>query len=457
MKRRSLFRLMLAIGLGLTPKSQANAGPAQSPNHRSRRIIVIGAGLAGLAAARELQNQGYQVVVLEGRDRIGGRLWTSTQWPDLPLDLGASWIHGLVGNPLTELAKQANAKVIETSYESNRIYDVSGNELDEAKERRLDKLREQLQRTIDVAQDADTDISLRQVINRLQARIGADEEVKQMLNFIASSTLEQEYAGSVEKMSAQWFDSAEEFDGEDGLFAEGYHQIVKFLANGLTIKTGHVVQRVDWEDDEVHVSTKTEKFSAEQAVVTLPLGVLKAGRVKFSPPLPKTTSDAIDKLDMGVLNKCYLRFPRVFWPDDVDWLECITAKHGEWVEWVSFVRAVNAPVLLGFNAADRGREIESWTDQQIVASAMARLRHLFGSGIPEPIDYQITRWASDPFALGAYSYNPVGADPQLRRQMAKPMADKLYFAGEATDHEYYGTAHGAYLSGLRAAAQIIDD
>jgi monoamine oxidase len=457
MEPRSLIRLLLAIGFGLTPKSRVNAGPTESPNGMSRRIIVIGAGLAGLAAARELQNQGYQVLVLEGRDRIGGRLWTSTKWPDIPLDLGASWIHGLAGNPLTELAKQANAKVIATSYESNRIYDVSGNELEEAKERRLDKLREQLQKTIDVAQDADKDISLRQVIDRLQARIRADEEGKQMLNFIASSTLEQEYAGSVEKMSAQWFDSAEEFGGEDGLFAEGYHQIVKLLANGLTVKTGQVVQRVDWDGDEVLVSTKTEKFSAPQVVVTLPLGVLKAGRVEFSPPLPKGIGQAIEKLDMGVLNKCYLRFPKVFWPDDVDWLECITAQHGEWVEWVSFVRAVNAPVLLGFNAADRGREIETWTDQQIVASAMATLRHLFGSGIPEPIDYQITRWASDPFALGAYSYNPAGADPKLRRQLAKPVADKLYFAGEATDHEYFGTAHGAYLSGLRAAEQIGDE
>lgn len=457
MNRRSLLRLLVAMGLGGQGMGQVRASDWGGKKTVPERVIVIGAGLAGLAAARELQDQAYEVVVLEGRDRIGGRLWTSTKWADIPLDMGASWIHGMDGNPLTELAEAAKAKLIETSYDSNQIYDVDGRELSDEKEKRLDRLRDQFQRAIEVAQDAEKDTSLRQVMDRFQSRVGADEEVTQMLKFIASSNLEQEYAGSVEKMSAQWFDSAEEFDGDDGLFANGYQQIVKFLARDLTIKTSQIVQRVDWEQDQVRVNTGTEEYIADRVIVTLPLGVLKAGRVAFSPPLPKETSQAIDGLDMGVLNKCYLRFPKVFWPDDVDWLECITAKHGEWVEWVSFARALNVPVLLGFNAADRGREIEAWSDQEIVGSAMATLRHLFGPNIPEPTSYQLTRWASDPFALGAYSYNPVGADPKLRRQLAKPVAGKLYFAGEATDQEYFGTAHGAYLSGLRAVEEITSD
>ncbi|MBL8891757.1 MAG: FAD-dependent oxidoreductase [Planctomycetaceae bacterium] len=457
MDRRSLLRLLLVIGFGLDAKSRATASAREGNERMSQQVIVIGAGLAGLAAARELQNHGFQVVVLEGRNRIGGRLWTSNKWPDIPVDLGASWIHGLVGNPLTELAKRAKAEIIETSYESNRLYDVDGQEIAEAKEQRLDRLRIQLESAIESAQDADQDVSLRRVIDRVAVRFGDNVETRQLVNFLASSTLEQEYAGSVERMSAQWFDSAEEFDGEDGLFPGGYHQITKFLADGLKIETNQVVQQIDWNQDQVRVTTNKGEFTADRMVLTLPLGVLKAEQVEFSPPLPNAYRSAIQKLEMGVLNKCYLRFPRVFWPQDVDWLECITVKHGEWVEWVSFARTIKAPVLLGFNAADRGREIEAWTDQQIVSSAMATLRHLFGPDIPAPIDYQVTRWASDPLALGSYSFNPVGADPKLRRQLAKPIADKLYLAGEATDHEYFGTAHGAYLSGLRAAAQIIDN
>ncbi len=85
---------------------------------------------------------------------------------------------------------------------------------------------------------------------------------------------------------------------------------------------------------------------------------------------------------------------------------------------------------------------------------MKTLRKIFGTDIPEPIDYQITRWGSDPYVLGSYSFNPVGTQPKLRRQLATPLADTLYFAGEATEHNYFGTAHGAYLSGLRAAKEI---
>ena len=165
--------------------------------------------------------------------------------------------------------------------------------------------------------------------------------------------------------------------------------------------------------------------------------------------------NAINKLGMGVLNKCYLRFNQAFWPDDIDWLEYVSAKHGEWTEWVSFQRALKKPILLGFNAADRGREIETWSDQQIVASAMATLKTIFGAGIPQPIDWQITRWASDSFAKGSYSYNALGSTPKMREALASTLNGRLFFAGEATNKDYFGTAHGAFLSGLRVAKDVL--
>jgi monoamine oxidase len=158
---------------------------------------------------------------------------------------------------------------------------------------------------------------------------------------------------------------------------------------------------------------------------------------------------------MGVLNKCYLRFEEVFWPEDVDWLGYVSPEHGAWSEWVSFKRVANLPILLGFNAAERGREIEAWSDQQIVENGMEALKVIFGPEIAEPVDYQITRWATDPFSLGSYSYNAVGSTPEMRTVLAAPLRNKLFFAGEASERDYFGTAHGAYLSGLRAAGQIL--
>lgn len=113
------------------------------------------------------------------------------------------------------------------------------------------------------------------------------------------------------------------------------------------------------------------------------------------------------------------------------------------------------PILLGFNAADRAKETEAWSDQRIVASAMEILKLLYGRDIPDHIDYQITCWASDPFFLGSYSYNTVGATPKTRRYLAMPLGKLLFFAKEACSDDYFGTAHGAYLSGLRVAKEVL--
>lgn len=119
-----------------------------------------------------------------------------------------------------------------------------------------------------------------------------------------------------------------------------------------------------------------------------------------------------------------------------------------------FPRRRAIPILLGFNAADNGRELEVSTDEQTVAGAMASLKRLFGRNLPEPLDYQITRWWSDPFARGAYSFNALGSTPGMRDQLAQSLAGRLFFAGEATERQHFGTAHGAYRSGLRAAREI---
>jgi monoamine oxidase len=185
--------------------------------------------------------------------------------------------------------------------------------------------------------------------------------------------------------------------------------------------------------------------------------VLKTGRVQFLPALPAAKRTAISKLGMGVLNKCVLRFNRAFWPGQYDWLGFIPGANakGQWAEWISLLRPLGQPVLVGFNAADFGRQIEAWTDRQIVASAMLTLRQIYGSQIPDPVAYQITRWVSDPFSAGAYSYVPVGATSRTRDALAASVGGQLFFAGEATHRQYPATVHGAYLSGLRAAQEVI--
>lgn len=455
MHRRQFLELMGLILAGGASSVQAATATTEAAAQGNKRVIVIGAGLAGLAAARKLQARGFDTVVLEARNRIGGRIWTSTKWPDMPLDLGATWIHGVTGNPLTGLAQTIKAKQLVTSYERYITYNTPGKPLSNAEETRLDQIRTKLNRALLQAQNANNDASVRRIADKLASTLDGSPQTLRFLNFLLSGEIEQEYAGSASTLSAYWYDAAKAYPGNDALFAEGYQVITEYLAQDLQIELGQVVKAIHWNQSPVRIVTNKTEFRADQVLVTLPLGVLQTGNVGFVPQLPQAKQRAINKLGMGVLNKCYLRFAHAFWPTNVDWLEYIPSKYGAWTEWVSFMRVAKKPILLGFNAANRGRRIEAWTDQQIVANAMQTLRKIYGQGIPDPIDYQITRWASDPFARGSYSYYPVGATPKLRTELARPLKQKLFFAGEATHRNYFSTAHGAYLSGLRAANQIL--
>lgn len=456
--------LLLLGAMAWAARLQANTGAVSGTG--KKRVVVIGAGLAGLAAARALQGQGHEVTVVEARERIGGRIWTSTRWPNMPLDLGASWIHGIRGNPLTALADEIHAQRVVTRDDLYIAYNASGEPLSAVEEARWEALRERVFTVLAQAQDAERDTSIQQALEPLLAEFSESPEAHRFIRFIVNSEIEQEYAGSAETLSSYWYDSARAFAGNDALFTEGFKVITAFLARGLDIKLGQVVSDIQWQQTPVRVLTQRSEFIADQVVVTLPLGVLKATNtlgvdaaaqapsIRFRPALPADKQEAIAKLGMGVLNKCYLRFQEAFWPDDVDWLESISARPGEWTGWVSFKRVAKWPVLLGFNGADYARHIESWSDQQIVASAMTTLRTLFGEHIPEPMDVQITRWASDPYALGSYSYNALGSAPEMRDVLAAPLDAKLFFAGEASQKDDFGTAHGAYLSGLRAAGEV---
>ena len=449
MNRRDLLK-GASLSMIAAMASRASFAATSSP----KKIIVIGAGMAGLAAARQLTGQGHQVTVLEGRTRLGGRTWTSAAWPDAPVDLGASWIHETDGNPLTPLAQKAGAELITTNYNSVVDYDIDGEPISAARKKRLDELKADHEWAITQGQRADQDSSVRSTIEDQLDWASLSEADKALLGFISNSTVEQEYAGSRNEFSTYWFDSMSGYDGEDAVFADGYRTLVNYLASNLNIQLGQIVKSINSSTAQVNVTTNKGSFTADRVIITVPLGVLKKGVIKFTPALPSKKTTAIAKLGMGNFNKCYLRFPSQFWPEE-DWLEYIPrqSEHGKWSQWLNLGRLTDQPILLGFNAGDFGGEIEAWSDAQIVTSAMQRLRQIFGDDIPDPIGVQITRWSQDPFSYGAYSFFKLGSTPVMRDDLAAPVGNRLFFAGEATHKQMFATTHGAYLSGLKAANQ----
>lgn len=381
---------------------------------------------------------------------------THQEWDGISVDMGATWIHGAgPRNPIAQLAKKVGARLAITSTEKTNTFGTNGELYNDADMRVLEALQEEIEAAVSEAQEVDPDRSLLDAVRAEIDYLDMSISARKRVDFLINTTYEHEYGASAKELSAHWFDSGDAYSGSESLFLDGYRVLVEHLSRGLDIKLGQVVTQIERSGEKVVVTSGEQSYRAGQVIVTLPLGVLKSGAVAFRPELPQVKLDAIEGLGVGVLNKCCLRFSEPFWDTKMDWINYVPEQHGRWAEWVSLAKATGAPILMGFNAADFGREIEGWTDAQIVQDAMKTLRVMFGEAIPEPIDWVITRWATDSFALGSYSCNVLGSSPPMRGDLASSVDGKLFFAGEATDEQFYQTVHGAYASGLRAANEAI--
>ncbi len=429
-------------------------------------VIVIGAGAAGLGAARVLADAGVAVTVVEAKGHIGGRAWTSDLWPDLPVDMGASWIHGIDGNPLTELADALGAAHALTSYDRVVARDRAGRAVDFAAAAAEVAVLVGAARA--AVEDGAHDIPLKAAVEALPAWAALSPDRRRLLRLVLHTRIEHEYSGDWSRLSAWHFDSGKDFGGGEAVMARGFGPVMAHLARGLDIRLNDPVLSIAPVAGGVEMATARGSHRAARAIVTLPLGVLKSGDVRFGAPLKKGRAGAIARLEMGLLNKCWLRFDRVFWPPGADWLNLVdtgvepgvegSAEPGPWPEFTSFLRPSGVPLLVGFNAAAPAEAVEALDDAATVAGAMAALRAMFGADVPDPVGFQISRWRQDRFARGAYSFLPVGARPKDRSRLAgRDWNGRLSFAGEATSRAHPGTVHGALMTGRRRAVAFLTE
>jgi monoamine oxidase len=240
---------------------------------------------------------------------------------------------------------------------------------------------------------------------------------------------------------------------------DGFAALLADAAHPLDVRLDRPVRRLRWSDGGVVAETAQGEVAADRALLTLPVGLLRDGVLAIEPPPPAAQRAAIARIGYGegVLGKIYLRFAQRFWPPGVTRFQSLPPapdRRGVFNTWLSLERETGLPILLSFaNGRAAIRFERECTDEEVLAEAMAVLRRLFAE-VPEPAAFRFTRWLSDPWAAGSYSYPALGSPPADRTAYAQPLADRVFFAGEATELGDYGTVHAALRSGERAAEAI---
>ena len=504
-----------------TPASSdtENEDPQQQEIEEVVDVLIIGAGWAGLGAAKELlnNNQKLKIQILEGRPVIGGRCRTMTLQDGRSVaDLGAQWIHGATAhqNPVYDAALASGIDMARSNYSSRVAYEgdstsnkknvrvVPQNKLEEMHDTLMsgkdgffqyqERRQEEDEQDISLQQCAEEYLAQRKTNrenNNNTSSQQEDEEEQRWLDYILDSEISQEYAGSLEDMSMYWWDSDDDIMGGDVHLAQnatsGYKGLLDHFARDILshesiLQLNSKVTSIDYSNHYSncvavrYTQNHQEKFTmARRVVVTVPVGVLQAKIIHFEPALPRWKQLAIDRMGVGLYNKCIFLWDdadadKLPWPQDKEWMEKIvsapssssseTTPQGLWTEFFNSQPVTGRPMLCAFTASRLAEEMEQYTEQEIQASAMKALQEMFPENpIPAPVQVVVTKWGQDEFARGAYSFNALGGKHSGRKQLAAPIDGMLYFAGEACHSEYFGTTHGALLSGLATAKQIVKD
>lgn len=472
LSRRRLLQLIAASGAGALLPARARAetrfdgGSAEIPigaNGDPTRVVVIGAGFAGLAAASALRNAGVEVVVLDARDRIGGRTFTR-EVGGVPIDVGGSWIHTPDGNPMTALADLAGVAqspadpvaqiALLSGYDAEIGAWLTAPQigypllLTSIFEGALPSLREEV----------GAGASVEDAIGPFLAARGESEDILRRAGFGIRVLAEQFESGPSTDIALDWYDNAAiAYEGEDAFPVGGYRGIVEYLADGLDVRTGQLVTHVAYDANGVTVTTETEIFTGSHAIVTAPLGVLKAGAIAFEPPLPAQKVAAIDALGFGHFEKVALRYDDAFWLDAgrTNWIHMAAGGAREFPIFLDLSGHVGEPALIALCSAAFAESLLAESTDATIDRVRTILTTLFGAGLPAPLDAFATRWGSDPLARGAYTYIAVGASPSDFDALAAPVGGRLLFAGEHTSALRFGYADGALDTGVREAKRLL--
>lgn len=415
------------------------------PITTDKKVVIIGAGMAGLAAARYLKARNVDAIVLESQAQVGGRIKTDYTGP-IPFDAGASWIHGPNGNPITGLANSGNASTFLTSDDSVAVFDIDGSQYADTV---LGSAETELESILDNLSGGLNE-SLEDVFFAANPQYRNDR----LWTYQLSAYLEFDTGGDISKLSSLDFYDDEAFSGEDLIITNGFDKVTSAMQTDLDIRLNTRVQGINSAGATTSITTDQGSFEADFVIITIPLGVLKTNQVTFTPALPSSKSEAISAVQMGNVNKALCIWDSPFWDTSSQYIGFTPETKGKFNYFLNTRTFSDTNGLMTFAFGDYATQSEQLSDQQVIDEIMSHLKAIYGNDIPDPVSMQRTQWAADENSFGAYSFASNGTRSTSFDTLAEAVNNQLFFAGEHTSREYRGTVHGAFLSGEREAQKV---
>ncbi|KAJ4711589.1 putative Polyamine oxidase [Melia azedarach] len=438
-----------------------------SPCSRSS-VIIIGAGVSGISAAKTLAENGIEdIVILEASDRIGGRV-RNEKFGGVSVELGAGWIAGVGGkesNPVWELAAKSGLRTCFSDYSNARynIYDRSGKIFPSGVA--ADSYKKAVDSAIAKLKNLEVDNS--KVGEVMKAATEPPSSPKTPIELAIDFILHDFEMAEVEPISTYVDFGEREFlvADERGYVCLLYKMAEEFLCSSggkildSRLQLNKVVRELQHSRNGVTVKTEDGcVYEANYVILSVSVGVLQSDLISFEPPLPRWKTEAIEKCDVMVYTKIFLKFPHKFWPSGPEKEFFIYAheRRGYYTFWQHMDNAYPGSNILVVTLTNgESQRVEAQSDEETMKEAMEVLRDMFGPNIPTATDILVPRWWNNRFQRGSYSNYPIISNNQVVSSIRAPVG-RIFFTGEHTSEKFNGYVHGGYLAGIDTGKVVVE-
>ena len=423
-------------------------------------IIIIGAGIAGISCANKLQENGEKIIILEARSRIGGRIDSWKSDTDI-FDLGASWIHGIEGNPIWEIAQKNHIKTTIFNYDKSQYFHENGVLFSEQEVEEFEFYVKKIETLLYHTKTASALNAIEEILSALHysGHIFSEQYLKELLFKFFNRLANDPFATDLNLLLANYKNYEGYFEGDEVIFPDGYYQVMDVLSKKLEIKLNVDIKKIIYENDYVKLIDSNDNFYiGSHVVVTVPLGVLKKDILEFYPSLPDCYNNSIQNIGFGSFNKVFFELEQ-----PLSFRSKMPIKNISDFYWnnigcfniLDLSEIYQKPIYLMLFGGAHSEFIDNSNNNEISNFIFSHLQRQFGNIPNKPKKLIVTRWGADFYSYGSFSFPSLKHTDDLVKVLHEPIREKIFFAGEHCSLKYAGTVHGAYLNGYEIAEKIL--